>query len=145
MIIAVGSDHKGFALKKEIIDLVTLMGFEIMDFGTGSEVPVDYPKFAYLVSKAVATGKAYRGILVSATGIDMSIVANKIKGVIAARCVNWKEAQISREQNSSNVLCLGEDADINLIIEVWLTVRFDAHQFNHQIEQISQIEGTHAS
>jgi ribose 5-phosphate isomerase B len=93
-----------------------------------------------LVSRAVVTGRVSRGILISETGIDMCVVANKIKGVRAVRCVNWKDAKISREQNASNVICIGEDADVSLILESWLSSEFDAENYSHQIDQISQIE-----
>ena len=139
MIIGIGSDHKGFKLKEEVVDILKLMRLEYQDFGPATNHVCDYPKFAYLVSKAVASGKINRGILISETGIDMCIVANKIKGIRAVRCVNWKDAKISREQNASNIICIGEDADVSLILEAWLSSEFD-DAYSYQIDQISQIE-----
>lgn len=142
MIIGVGSDHKGFKLKEEALNYLQIWGFDIKDFGTTSEEsPCDYPKYAYLVSKGVASGKISRGILISENGMGMSIVANKVKGVRAAYCTDWKEAKLSRELYSSNVLCIGEDADISLIMEVWLATDFNA-EHERQITLISQIEGS---
>lgn len=140
MIIGVGSDHKGFKLKEEALSYLQIWGFDVKDFGTTDEEICDYPKYAYLVSKAVSSGKIAHGILISETGMGMSIVANKIKGVRAAYCTDWKEARMSRELYSSNVLCIGEDTDISLIMEVWLGTEFNAEQHGGQINVISQIE-----
>ena len=141
MIIGVGSDHKGFKLKEEALNYLQIWGFGIKDFGTINEEPCDYPKYAYLVSKDVAYGKISRGILISQNGMGMAIVANKIKGVRAAYCTDWRDAKLSRELYSSNVLCIGEDADISLIMEVWLATDFnDEHE--RQISLITQIEGS---
>jgi len=141
MIIGVGSDHKGFKLKEEALNYLTIWGFDVKDFGTTGETPCDYPKYAYLVSKAVASGKIARGILISDTGMGMAIVANKVKGARAVYCTDWKDARLSRELYSSNILCIGEDADISLIMEVWLATEFDAEQ-ERQVSLIAQIEGS---
>ena len=141
MIVGIGSDEKGFKLKEELSDLLKLMGHEVRDFGPTSKEKSDYPKFAYLVSKAVSSGKVGRGVLISETGIDMSIASNKVKGIRAAHCVNWKDAKISKEQMASNVLCIGEDADLSLILEAWFSADFDQN-YAVQVDQISQIEGS---
>jgi ribose 5-phosphate isomerase B len=140
MKIGVGSDHKGFKLKEEAINYLQVWGFDVKDFGTISEEPCDYPKFAYLVSKAVASGKISRGILISENGIGMSIAANKVKGVRAARCVDWKDARSCREINAANVLCISEDADVSLIMEVWMAAEFDSEKHSQHVSQISEIE-----
>lgn len=140
MIVGVGSDHKGFKLKEEVISFLEMFGFEVVDFGTNSEEECDFPKFAYLVSKAVVSMQVNRGILISESGIGMCIAANKIKGVKAARCANWKDAKISREISATNVLCLDDDADINLILEAWFGTEFDAENNLKHVNQIDQIE-----
>jgi ribose 5-phosphate isomerase B len=141
MIIGVGSDHKGFKLKEEALNYLQIWGFDVKDFGTTKEEECDYPKFAYLVSKAVASNKISRGILISDTGMGMCIAANKIKDIRAVSCVDWKDAKVAREIYCANVLCLGEDADISLIMEVWLGTEFDG-EHSPNITLISQIEGS---
>jgi ribose 5-phosphate isomerase B len=141
MLIGIGSDQKGFKLKQETIDYLQVYGFEVKDFGPlKDDERCDYPKSAYLVSKAVGTSKVSRGILISSNGIDMSIVANKIKGVRAARCVSWRDAVESRRQCATNVLCVGDDADIWEIIDSWLSEQFDESN-SDQLSMIEEIEG----
>jgi ribose 5-phosphate isomerase B len=106
--IAIGSDHAGFEYKKELKKLLDEIGKPYQDFGTTSPDPVDYPDVAYLVSKAVASGKCLQGILICGTGIGMSIVANKHKGIRAAACESPASAKLSREHNDANILCFGE-------------------------------------
>ena len=107
MKIAIGSDHRGFELKEEIISF--LKKHEVVDFGTFTEDSCDYPDFALKVAKAVSSGKFERGILICSTGIGMSITANKIHGIRAALCLNEKMAKQSREHLNSNILVLGAD------------------------------------
>lgn len=142
MIVGVGSDHKGFKLKEEALTYLQIWGMDVKDFGTTSEEPCEYPKYAYLVAKAVSSGRIDRGVLITDMGMGMSIVANKVKGVRAAYCSNWKEAKISRELYSANVLCLSEDADISMIMEVWFNTEFDVMKHGKQVNVIAQIEGS---
>ena len=106
--IAIGSDHAGFEYKAQLKKLLDEIGKPYQDFGTTSPDPVDYPDVAYLVSKAVASGKCLQGILICGTGIGMSIVANKHKGIRAAACESTASAKLSREHNDANILCFGE-------------------------------------
>jgi ribose 5-phosphate isomerase B len=105
--IAIGSDHAGFEYKERLKNLLDEIGKPFQDFGTTSPDPVDYPDIAYLVSKAVASGKCFQGILICGTGIGMSIVANKHKGIRAAACESPASAKLSREHNDANILCFG--------------------------------------
>jgi ribose 5-phosphate isomerase B len=105
--IAIGSDHAGFEYKERLKKLLDEIGKPYQDFGTTSPDPVDYPDVAYLVSKAVASGKCLQGILICGTGIGMSIVANKYKGIRAAACESPASAKLSREHNDANILCFG--------------------------------------
>ena len=139
MIIAVGSTFNALKTKEEIIEYLKLWGHEIVDCGATLEDKSEYTKYAYLVSKAVANKDAVRGILVSETGIEMSIVANKIKGIRAARCVDWRDAAFCRELLSSNVLCIGENVDVWQVVDSWLAVEFN-RQNEETVMQISQIE-----
>ena len=105
--IALGSDHAGFEYKERLKKLLTEMGKSYQDFGTFSPNPTDYPDVAHIVSTAVASGTSELGILICGTGIGMSIVANKHQGIRAAVCESTASAQLSREHNDANILCLG--------------------------------------
>ena len=105
--IAIGSDHAGFEYKELLKNLLNEMGKPFQDFGTMSADSVDYPDIGHLVSKAVASGKFMRGILICGTGIGMAIVANKHKGIRAAVCESTASAKLSREHNDANILCFG--------------------------------------
>ena len=106
MKIAIGSDHAGFSLKEEIkLDLIE-EGYEVEDFGTDSLASCDYPDYAKKVADAVVRGSSKFGILICGTGIGMSIVANKTKGIRAALCSSSETACLARSHNHANVLCL---------------------------------------
>ncbi|MGA3286487.1 MAG: ribose 5-phosphate isomerase B [Bacteroidota bacterium] len=105
--IAIGSDHAGFEYKERLKKLLDEIGKPYQDFGTTSPDSVDYPDIAHVVSKAVASGKCLQGILICGTGIGMSIVANKHKGIRAAACESPACAKLSREHNDANILCFG--------------------------------------
>ena len=105
--IAIGCDHGGYALKKEIIRHLEERGLEYKDYGCYSEESVDYPVYGKAVAHAVADGEAEKGILICGTGIGISIVANKVKGVRAALCTDCFCAEATRQHNNANVLALG--------------------------------------
>ena len=105
--IAVGSDHAGYELKKELIRHLESRGYDIRDYGTDSTKSCDYPDYAKKVAKAVADGTAQSGLLVCGTGIGMSIAANKVPGIRAAVLSDEFSAQATREHNDANILCLG--------------------------------------
>src|SRR3990167_9778776 len=108
MKIAIGCDHRGYYLKPEILQEVKKLGHEIKDFGSFDEKQVDYPDYALAVASAVAKGEYDCGILICGTGIGMSVAANKIKGIRAARCQDCFSAKMARQHNDANILCLGE-------------------------------------
>lgn len=107
-IIAIASDHGGFALKRDIAEFLGEQGHDVRDLGTGSQDSVDYPDFAHRLAEGVAAGTFERGVLVCGTGIGMCMVANRHAGVRAALCTNAYMAAMARRHNDANVLCLGE-------------------------------------
>ena len=105
--IAIGSDHGGFELKKEVMAHLDARGLEYKDFGTYSDASCDYPVYGKAVAKAVASGECERGIIICGTGIGISIAANKVNGIRAALCGDCFSAEATRQHNDANVLALG--------------------------------------
>ena len=105
--IAIGSDHGGFALKQEIMEHLKENGIEYKDYGCYDESSCDYPVYAKKVANAIVSGECEKGILICGTGIGISIAANKVKGIRAALCSDCFSAQATREHNNANVLCMG--------------------------------------
>ena len=106
--IAIGSDHGGFELKKEIMAHLDARGLEYKDFGTYSDASCDYPVYGKAVANAVASGECERGIIICGTGIGISITANKVHGIRAALCGDCFSAEATRQHNDANVLAFGE-------------------------------------
>ena len=106
--IVIGCDHAGFELKKKVVDHLTEMGYEVIDVGTDSTDSCDYPIFAHRLCKTIQNGEAPLGILICGTGVGMSLVANKHKGIRAACCSDTFSARLTRVHNDANVLCFGE-------------------------------------
>jgi len=144
MKIAIASDHRGFAAKQQIKSILTQLGHDYIDFGTTDSNPVDYPDTAYLAATTVAKKQADRGILICATGLGMSIVANKIKGIRAVLCHDELSAQISRDHNDANVLCISGDQInevlLRKIVEVWLNTNFAGGRHERRVRKITAIE-----
>jgi len=144
MKIAVGSDHRGFEAKQQIKAIVTQLGHECIDVGTNDSNPVDYPDIAYLAAKEVTEKKADRAILACATGLGMSIAANKVKGIRAALCYDELSAQISRDHNDANVLCVSGDQVgevlLRKMVEVWLSTKFSGGRHLRRVKKIKAIE-----
>ena len=105
--IAIGSDHGGIELKKEVMAHLDARGLEYKDFGTYSDASCDYPVYGKAVAKAVASGECERGIIICGTGIGISITANKVHGIRAALCGDCFSAEATRQHNDANVLALG--------------------------------------
>ena len=105
MKISIGSDHAGFKLKEALVAYLAKK-HQVLDMGTYSDDSVDYPDYAFTVSKQVADREVDFGILICYTGIGMSISANKVKGIRAALVLNVESTKLTREHNNANVLCL---------------------------------------
>jgi ribose 5-phosphate isomerase B len=144
MRISVGSDHRGLEVKNRLMELLARLGHEVCDEGTNSLESVDYPDIAAAVAAKVSRGEVDRGILVCGTGIGMSITANKFRGVRAATANDAVTAEISRRHNDANVLCLSGDLlgqrNIDRLIEVWITTKFEGGRHARRLEKIAQIE-----
>jgi ribose 5-phosphate isomerase B len=107
MPIALSADHAGYLLKNELLAKLTQQGHEVIDLGTHSAAPVDYPDSAQAVAAAVADGQADKGIIVCGSGAGVSIAANKFPGIRAAVCHDTYTARQAVEHDDMNVLCLG--------------------------------------
>lgn len=107
MRIAAGSDHAGVLMKQQLAERLVRAGHEVEDLGTYGTDSTDYPDFGFAVAEAVASGRAELGLLVCGTGIGISIAANRVPGVRAARCCSEYDARLARQHNDANVLCLG--------------------------------------
>ncbi|MBN1796899.1 MAG: ribose 5-phosphate isomerase B [Sedimentisphaerales bacterium] len=144
MKIAVGSDHRGYESKELVKSIVAQLGHEVVDFGTDSGDPVDYPDIAYTAARAVADDKVDRAILSCGTGIGMCIAANKIPGIRAALCHDELSAQISRDHNDANVLCLSGDLIgevlLRKMVEVWLSTEFRGGRHQRRVNKITAME-----
>jgi ribose 5-phosphate isomerase B len=143
--IAIGCDHRGFALKESIIYFLQKENYSYQDFGCYSTEPVDYPDIAQKVGEAVVSGNFDQGILICNTGIGMCMAANKIKGIRAALCHNSFTAQRARQHNDANVLCLGgEDMDTKSALEIvktFLTTNFEGGRHIRRVNKIRALEG----
>ena len=142
MKIAMGADHGGYELKEEIKSHLEKAGYEIKDFGTYSNDSTDYNEFGISVAENVANGTFDRGILVCGTGIGMSIMANKVKGVRAALVHDLFTAKATRLHNNSNVIAMGGriiGPDLALgIVDVWLETEFS--EADRHARRISKID-----
>ena len=144
MKIAIGSDHRGFEAKQQIMAIAAELGHECIDVGTNDNSPTDYPDTAYLAAKAVANKQADMAILACATGIGMCMAANKVDGIRAALCHDELSARVSRDHNDANVLCLSGDQISSVllrrIVEVWLDTEFSGGRHERRVKKIHRIE-----
>lgn len=139
MRIAVGADHAGFTLKGHLTDLLEEEGHSVIDLGTHSLEPVDYPDYAEAVGKAVIREQAEVGILLCGSGVGACIAANKLRGVRAALCHDVYSARQSREHDDANVLCLGPRV-IGPKLAEELVRAFLAARFTHEERHRRRLE-----
>jgi ribose 5-phosphate isomerase B len=145
MKIAIGADHAGFGLKREIAEMLRQAGHNVIDEGTNNTESTDYPDYAATVGRAVADGSADRGILVCGTGVGMTIAANKIHGVRAALGVNPDEVQLTRRHNDANVLALGANytdaKTANQFVKLFLETEFErGGRHERRVHKITELE-----
>jgi ribose 5-phosphate isomerase B len=146
MRVAVACDHRGFESKRRLLPFLKKAGHEVFDLGCETPSSCDYPDYAAPAGRAVAAGEYDVAILLDGSGIGMSIVANKIKGVRAALAHDELTARQSREKNHCNVLCLGTDLlgedQIRKIVEIFLTTPFEPGRHDARISKITAIENS---
>lgn len=145
MKIAIGCDHAGFDLKREIIRVLADAAHEVSDLGAYDARPSDYPDYARRVAEAVASGSVARGIFICGTGVGPAMVANRIPGVRAAACSDTFSAHSSREHNDANVLCLGARVvGLGLatdIVNTWLSAEFSGDErHRRRIAKIMELD-----
>ena len=140
----IGNDHGGYELKLQIVEHLKKKGISVHDVGTDSTEIVRYPYYAAAVAGAVSEGQARRGILICSTGIGMSLVANKFKGVRASLCTSTFMGKMTRAHNDSNILCLGgkitgvfEALDI---LDAWLFTEYEGGRHAISLGLIQEAE-----
>ncbi len=140
MKISIASDHGGLTLKNAIKEYLQQQGHTVVDFGTNTSESCDYPDFARPAAQSVAKGESQFGIVVCTTGIGVSMVANKVKGVRCALCVNVDMAQMTRHHNNANVLALGaryvEIESAKQIVDAFLNTPFDGGRHQRRVDKI---------
>jgi ribose 5-phosphate isomerase B len=144
MRVAIGSDHAGFVLKEHLKQTLQRLGHAVDDHGTHSEEPVDYPPICMDVARAVADGRADRGIVLGGSGQGEQISANKVAGIRAALCNDLYTARLSRQHNDANVLSIGGRIVAfglaDEILALWLDTAFEGGRHQRRIDQITAAE-----
>jgi ribose 5-phosphate isomerase B len=142
--VAIGADHAGFALKTHLVETLRSLGHDVVDLGTDSEDPVDYPPICAAVAQLVVKGEAEHGVVIGGSGQGEQIAANKVRGARAALCNDLYTARMSRAHNDANVLSIGgrivaaQLADE--ILTLWLDTPFEGGRHARRIAQIAEIE-----
>lgn len=148
--VAIGCDHAGFPLKAQVIEYLKKNGHEVLDLGTNSEQAVDYPDFAEAVGEAVSTGKADIGVVLCGSGVGACVAANKVKGVRAGLCHDTFSAHQGREDDDTNVLCMGARViGPNLAMEVldsFVKAKFSgAERHQRRLNKVLAIESKYST
>lgn len=138
MKISIASDHGGYVLKEAVKKHLIEKGYEVKDFGTDSLASCDYPDFGKPAAEAVANGEVDKGILICTTGIGMSMLANKIKGIRAALCADTVSARLTREHNDANILVMGAGI-IGEILAMSIVDTFLNTEFSNEEKHIRRI------
>jgi len=145
--LTIGADHTGLAIKRALVNYLRGRGVAVVDVGTNTTDPVDYPDIAGAVARSVARGEADAGIAIDGAGIGSAIAANKVRGVRAALCLNETMARYSREHNGANVLTLGSslidgpDAATR-IVEMWMGTPMREARYIRRLLKIRRLEDT---
>jgi ribose 5-phosphate isomerase B len=142
--ISLASDHAGFELKEQVRLYLETQGHAVEDLGPHSEDPVDYPVYAELVARSVASGEADRGVLVCGTGLGMAIAANKVDGVRAVQVSDPSFAEMARRHNDANVVTLaGRSIDMQVaekVLDAFMGTEFEGGRHQRRVDMIGAIE-----
>lgn len=142
-IVITGSDHAGFEAKSHVIDYLDHRGFSVLDLGTHSSDPVDYPDYGVAVAKAVTERKNATGIIICGTGIGISIAANKVKGARAALCTTPFHAEMARKHNDANILAMGARtstvSEMEAIMDTWFATSFEGGRHQKRVNKIHEL------
>lgn len=144
MRIAIGNDHIAVHMKEHIKSYLEGKGFEVVDFGTNSEERCDYPIYGKKVADAVASGDCEFGVLICGTGVGISLVANKVKGIRAVVCSEPYSARLSRQHNNANIVAFGArvigGAMAEMIVDEFFDAEYEGGRHQKRVEMISAIE-----
>jgi ribose 5-phosphate isomerase B len=142
--VAIAADHAGYLLKEHLREFLESEGHEVLDCGTDSTEPVDYPQFSKAAARAVIDGRADRGIVLGGSGQGEQIAANKVHGIRASLCNDLYTARLARQHNDANVLGMGARIVAPTlameIVRVWLATPFEGGRHVRRLEQITAIE-----
>lgn len=142
-VVALANDHAGVALKKALLPVVEACGFTALDLGTATDASVDYPEYGFAAAQAVTDGRATFGIAICGSGIGVSIAANRVKGARAALCHSGLSAELSRQHNDANILCLGArligEAEAKECTQRFLTTQFEGGRHAKRVEQLESL------
>jgi ribose 5-phosphate isomerase B len=143
--LAIASDHAGYELKNKITAFLLQEGWQVEDMGPNNSESEDYPDFGVKLAEAVAQGKVERGIAICGTGIGMSIVVNRFRGVRGTLCADLYTARLCREHNDSNILILGSrvvgEGLAQEIVRTWLATQFEGGRHQRRLDKINKIQG----
>ncbi len=144
MKVAIASDHAAFELKEQVKAYLSGKGFEMIDFGTHSTESMDYPDTIVQAARAVSRGQCDRGIVLCGSGVGASIVANKVRGIRAAFCMDEYTAEYSRRHNDSNVLVLAGRRstmeDVARFLDIWFGTQYEGGRHDRRLSKIRDIE-----
>jgi len=139
----IGADHAGIDIKAYVKELFENLGHEVIDLGPNTKDRVDYPDFAAKVCEEVLKNEDSKGILICGSGIGMSMAANKFDGIRAALCHNEYSAQMAREHNDANVICIGERVSgygmVEAIVNAWNNASFQGGRHEGRVEKINKL------
>lgn len=138
--IAIASDHAGYRLKEILIAHLKKAGFSINDFGTDSDIPVDYPDFIRPAAISVADGNDDLGIVLGGSGNGEAMAANKVRGIRCALCWNEQSARLAKEHNNANMISIGarmvSEYEAIKIVDTWLQAEFEYGRHVRRIEKL---------
>ena len=146
--IAIASDHGGYELKERLKSYLAAQGIECKDFGTHSTASCDYPVFGKAAAEAVASGECEKGIVICTTGIGISIIANKVKGIRCAYCSDSLSAELTRRHNNANMVAMGAaivgPGLAERIVDVFLHTEFEGGRHARRVAMIDALDQVRA-